>query len=109
MPGNRGGDHVHDSGERCAIAVPESGAPFAARPEKRRPAGALVERVVELVSFRPADRPTANDDATTTRAWAERMREEANGLFARGEEENGALAGVEDRQRGGRRRWSDGR
>tara|TARA_B100001540_G_scaffold313301_1_gene335974 strand:- start:198 stop:1406 length:1209 start_codon:yes stop_codon:yes gene_type:complete len=85
-------------GERCAIAVPESGAPFATRPEAA-PAGTLVERVVELVSFRPADRPTANDDARTTRAWAERMREEANGLFARGEEENGyarALRRYED-------------
>jgi len=85
-------------GERCAIAVPESGAPFAARPEAA-PAGTRVERVVELVSFRPADRPTACDDARTTKAWVERVREEANALFARGEEENGyarALRRYED-------------
>ena len=85
-------------GERCAIAVPESGAPFAARPEAA-PAGTRVERVVELVSFRPADRPTARDDARTTMAWVERVREEANALFARAEEENGyarALRRYED-------------
>jgi len=97
-PGIEAGIMTMMPGERCAIAVPESGAPFAARPEAA-PAGTRVERVVELVSFRPADRPTARDDARTTMAWVERVREEANGLFARGEEENGyarALRRYED-------------
>jgi len=86
-------------GERVGIVVPSGGAPFASEPFSPAPRNVYVEWEVELLSVTREEKPSVDASVEEVLRYCERKKEEANALFARGEEENGyarALRRYED-------------
>lgn len=73
-------------GEKCAVATP-LGEEYEPAPVSAGevPENCFVEWEIELVGVERAVRPDGSSSETTRLEYERRMREEANGLFARGE------------------------